>query len=81
MKPRLVVASSALPVVASSPKPILKHSKYIVNEPQSIASRVRARHQEKRETIAEESIAVRVARRRREAANPVLDHETGELLE
>ncbi len=80
MKPRLVDVLPAPSVVALSPKLILKRSKYIVSDPNSIALQVRARKQEKIETIPEQSIAKQVARRRREAASPVLDQETGELL-
>ena len=92
--PRLVVARPQEPVVArpqepvvrpvpnsDKPKPILKPSKYINTSSESIASRVKARHQS--EPFQNESIAERVARRRRkrEAVHSVLDQETGQLLE
>ena len=79
--PQLVVASPKVQIV--QPKPILKPSKYIEAPSDSIAARVKAKRNQmtKTDPIPEESIAERVARRRREAANSVLDQETGKLLE
>jgi hypothetical protein len=79
---RLVVVSSREPVVVSSPKSTFKASSYPRGE-SSIAARVKAR---RHDTVAEspsipESIADRVARRRQESAHPVLDTDTGDLLE
>ena len=87
--PRLVVASPREQIVQPQPKqivqpkPILKPSKYIEVPSDSIAARVKAKRDQMALTnpIPEESIAERVARRRREAANSVLDQETGKLLE
>ena len=77
----MVVASPRKLVVSPrvAHKPILKPSKYVV-ESDSIAARVKARRTTP-VTPAEGSIAERVAQRRREAANSVLDQETGQLLE
>ena len=86
---RMIVASPKETIVASSPSPqqkfILKHPKFTASD--SIAERVKARHasQNDNQTTNEPelSIAERVAARRRqkEQANPVLDFDTGELLE
>ncbi|KAL7483042.1 hypothetical protein ACHAW6_008693 [Cyclotella cf. meneghiniana] len=80
-EPRLVVASPRKQVVSPpvAPKSILKSPKYVV-ESDSIASRVKARRTAP-VIPTEGSIAERVAQRRREAANSVLDQETGQLLE
>ena len=65
------------------PKPVLKEPKYIA-ESDSIAERVKTRHQQVQSTPTE-SIAKRVAHRKREreveVAHAVLDQETGQLLE
>ena len=75
---RLIVTSPTVQVIKPQPRPpILKSPKYV---DESIAARVRARRLQSQTTV-DESIAERVARRRREAANAVLDQETGELLE
>ena len=87
--PRLVVASPKEQIVQPQPKqivqpkPSLKPTKYIEVPSDSIAARVKAKRDQMALTnpIPEESIAERVARRRREAANSVLDQETGKLLE
>ena len=67
------------------PKPILKPSKYINESPESVAARVKARRLQTPQAKPphSESIADRVARRRREkeAVHSVLDQETGQLLE
>ena len=90
---RMIVASPTEPLVESSstpstsptqPNSILK--KPTVAASNSIAERVKARHHNKSPeppTQPELSIAERVAARRRakEQANPVLDHDTGEMLE
>ena len=86
---RMIVASPKETIVASSPSPqqkfILEHPKFTASD--SIAERVKARHanQHNNHTTNEPelSIAERVAARRRqkEQANPVLDFDTGELLE
>jgi len=80
--PRLIATSPQKPIIERQiveppPKPILKPPKYIDD---SIAARVRERCLQSQTTV-NESIADRVARRRREAAHAVLDQETGELLE
>jgi hypothetical protein len=92
-EPRLVVAwpkkqivQPPVPKVATEkPKPILKPSKYIDESSDSVAARVKARRLQTPQTEPpqSESIADRVARRRREkeAAHSVLDQETGQLLE
>jgi hypothetical protein len=79
---QLIVTSLQKPFVERKideprPKPILKPPKYIDD---SIAARIRARRLQS-QTVINESIADRVARRQREAAHAVLDQETGELLE
>lgn len=78
-EPPQLIVKSPKPKQAA-PKSILK-SKVVTSE--SIADRVKSRRQASQsvEHPPAESIASRVARRRREAANPVLDHETGKLLE
>jgi hypothetical protein len=60
--------------------PILKPPKFV---DESIAARVRARRLQMptANPVPNESIADRVAHRRREAAHSVLDHKTGQLLE
>ena len=87
--PRLVVAWPQKQIVQSQvpkekPKPILKSPKFVESS-DTIASRVRARRREapQAEPPQFESIADRVARRRREkeAVHSVLDQETGQLLE
>jgi len=88
---RLVVALPKEPVVVSpekqtvTTKSLLKQPKYSAPpELDSIASRVRARHQQLQPSgNPTESIAKRVARRHQETAvtNPVLDQETGQLIE
>ena len=83
--PRQIVASSTeqivQPHVIPKPTPILKASKY---ESESITDRIKARRAAAVSQELGESIAERVARHRRErneSANPVLDQETGKLLE
>jgi hypothetical protein len=68
-------------IAMPKPEPILKRPKYSDTSTDSIAARVRERRAAA--TEPEESIADRVARRRREkeSANSVLDQETGNLLE
>jgi hypothetical protein len=90
-EPRLVVAWPKKQIVQppvpnvtkERPKPILKPSKYIDESSESVASRVKVRRLQTVETPQQESIADRVARRRREreAVHSVLDQETGQLLE
>jgi hypothetical protein len=79
--PRLIVASPKKRTVekqiVEKPQPILKTPKYI---DESIAAQVRARRLQSQTTV-DETIADRVARRRRDAAYAVLDQETGESLE
>jgi hypothetical protein len=77
--PRLIVAlpKNVTKIVTPALEPIIKPPKYV---DESIAARVRARRLQS-QTKVDESIAERVARQRREAANAVLDHYTGELLE
>ncbi len=79
--PRLIVTSPEKRTVekqiVDKPKPILRTPKYI---DESISAQVRARRLQSKTTV-DETIADRVARRRREAAHAVLDQETGELLE
>ena len=88
--PRLVVAWPQKQIVQpqvpkEKPKPILKPSKYIDESSNSIAARVKARRLQtpQAEPPQSESIADRVAQRRREkeAVHSVLDQETGQLLE
>ena len=78
---RMIVACPQGEIVPK-PKSILKTPKYPATT-ESIANRVKTRHKNivPPPTLPEESIADRVSRRRRETANPVLDHDTGELLE
>jgi hypothetical protein len=92
---RLVVASPKKAIVVSQAKPksILRPSKHIVQDTDSIASRIKERRQNPvivPVSMAPEpqSIAERVAERQRmqqpvqlEIAMPVLDQETGKLLE
>jgi hypothetical protein len=81
--PQLIVESSAESNHQQQPKPppTLKQPKIVASE--SIANRVKSR----RETPPSlgqtpgQSIAERVARRRREFASPVLDQDTGKMLE
>jgi hypothetical protein len=75
--PRLIVTSPRKQIVEPQPKPILKPPKYI---DKSVAARVQARRLQSQTTV-NESIAERVARRRREAAIAVLDQDTRQLLE
>ena len=85
---RMIVASPKEPVVVSPreqtvvPKPPTAPTKPTTPN-DSIAFRTRSKRQPQPELIPHESIADRVARRRRkmEAAHAVLDQETGELLE
>ena len=85
MPTQMIVALPQEPVVVS-PKPlILKPSKFI-EEPDTIAARLKARKNKAQivKDPPEEMIADRVTRRQQEAApdqaNPVLDQETGKLL-
>ena len=85
IKPRrMIVTSPQEPVVASPMPPALKPSKY-AEEPDTIAARLKARKSAQQIVNDEDTIAARVARRRRETpsdqASPVLDQETGQLLE
>jgi hypothetical protein len=75
--PQLIVTSPRKQIVEPQPKPILKPPKYI---DKSIAAGVRSRRLQSQTTV-NESIAKQVARRRQEAANAVLDQDTGQLLE
>ncbi len=79
MPPRSIVESSAKSNHQQQPKPppILKQPKTVA--PESIAARVKSR----RETPPSlgQSIAERVTQMRREFANPVLDQDTGKMLE
>jgi hypothetical protein len=69
------------PLIVTS-KPRIQATKTSAPSPsKSIADRVKRHHSESRQTTEPESIAERVARRHREAANPVLDKETGQLLQ
>ena len=76
------------------PAPIIREPKYVTQPEDSIAARMKARKAATRQASTtkvaaanDESIAERVLRRRREIANsiekafPVLDPETGQLLE
>ena len=72
------------------PAPIIREPKYVTQPEDSIAARMKARKAASTTKVAaanDESIAERVLRRRREIANsiekafPVLDPETGQLLE
>jgi hypothetical protein len=72
----LILTSPRKQIVEPQPKPILKPPKYI---DKSIAARVRAGRLQSQTTV-NESIAEQVARRRQEAANTVLDQDTGQLL-
>ena len=76
----IVVSPSTGQSIQQKPPPILKPPKFI---DESIATRVRARRLKIPTTnpVPDESIADRVARRRREAAHSVLDQDTGKLLE
>jgi hypothetical protein len=81
--PQLIVESSAKSKHQQQPKPlpILKQPKIVASE--SIANRVKSR----RETPLSlgqtpgKLIAERIARQRREFASPVLDQDTGKMLE
>jgi len=77
---RLIVASPTGQSIQPKPTSILKPPKFIE---ELIAARVQARHLQMSTAnpVPNESIADRVARRRREAAHSVLNHETGQLLE
>eukprot|EP00804_Cyclotella_cryptica_P025968 CCRYP_002793-RD/>CCRYP_002793-RD protein AED:0.25 eAED:0.25 QI:0/-1/0/1/-1/1/1/0/824 len=89
---RMIVASpqephkDSLHPPLSEPVPIIKAPKYIVAE-DSIAARIKARRSESSKVTAadNESIAERLLRRKREnkteLAFPVLDPDTGQLLE
>ena len=76
----IVVSPSTGQSIQQKPPLILKPPKFI---DESIATRVRARRLKIPTTnpVPDESIADRVARRRREAAHSVLDQDTGKLLE
>ncbi len=76
LPPQLIVESSTASTRQQQPQPtpILKQPTIISSE--SIADRVK-----KRRGTPSSSIAERVAQRRRESANPVLDYNTGKLLE
>ena len=74
LPPRLIVKSSTASPRQQLPTPILK--KPTVLSSKSIADRVK-----RRRGTPSSSIAERVAQRRRESANPVLDWDTGKLLE
>jgi hypothetical protein len=77
---RLIVESPTKQSIQQEPTPILKPPKFV---DESIAARVRARRLQMPTVnpVTNESIADRVARRRREAAHSVLDQDTGKLLE
>jgi hypothetical protein len=84
--PKKQIVQPPVPQVTNKkPKPILKPSKYIDESSDSVAARVKARrlHTPQAEPPQSESIADRVAQRRREkeAVHSVLDQETGQLLE
>jgi hypothetical protein len=72
--PQLIVTSSTASTRQQQPKPILNQPTVISSE--SIADRVK-----RRRGTPSSSIAERVAQRRRGSANPVLDFDTGKLLE
>ena len=82
---RMIVASPQEPVVVLPKPSILKPPRYD-EKPDTIAARLKARRNKAHivNDTPEETIADRVARRRREAtvdhANPVLNQETGKLL-
>jgi hypothetical protein len=82
---RMIVVSPHEPVVVS-PKPWIFKPPKSDEEPDTIATRLKARKNRLQivKDPPEETIADRVARRRQEAAanktNPVLDQETGKLL-
>eukprot|EP00804_Cyclotella_cryptica_P020090 CCRYP_014884-RA/>CCRYP_014884-RA protein AED:0.24 eAED:0.24 QI:0/0/0/0.75/0.33/0/4/0/1279 len=84
---RMIVASPKEPVVVSPEKTVVPKPPTTPAKPttpnDSIAFRTRSKRQPQPEPIPHESIADRVARRRREmeAAHAVLDQETGQLLE
>lgn len=71
---RLIVESSTASPRQQLPTPILKQPTVLSSE--SIADRVK-----RRRGTPSSSIAERVTQRRRESANPVLDWDTGKLLE
>ncbi len=81
--PQLIVESSAKSKHQQQPKPwpILKQPKIVASE--SIADRVKSRRETplSLEQTPGQSIAERVARQRREFASPVLDQDTGKMLE
>ena len=76
LPPQLMVDSSTASTQQQQPQPmpILQQPTIISSE--SIADRVK-----KRRGTPLSSIAERVAQQRRESTNPVLDHNTGKLLE
>jgi len=71
--PQLIVTSSTASTRQQQLKSILKQQMVILSE--SIADRVK-----RRRGTPSSSIAERVAQRRQESANPVLDFDTGKLL-
>jgi len=71
---QLIVTSPTASMQQQQPKSILKQPTVIASE--SIADRVK-----RRRGTPSSSIAQRVAQRRRESAQPVLDFDTGKLLE
>jgi hypothetical protein len=79
MPPQLIVEPSAKSKHQQQPKPppILKQPKIVASE--SIADRVKSR----RETPLSlgQPIPDRIARQRRESASPVLDQDTGKMIE
>jgi hypothetical protein len=83
---QMIVASPQEPVVVSPKPSILKPPKYDA-APDTIAARLKARQNNAQlvHDAPDETIVDRVARRRHAAAadqaNPVLDQETGKLLE
>jgi hypothetical protein len=72
--PRLIVTSPTASIQQQQPTSILNQPTVISSE--SIADRVK-----RRRGTPSSSIAERVAQRRRESAKPVLDFNTGKLLE
>ncbi len=72
--PRLIVTSPTASIQQQQPKPILKQPTIISSE--SIANRVK-----RRRGTPSSSIPERVVQQRRDSANPVLDFDTGKLLE
>eukprot|EP00804_Cyclotella_cryptica_P018370 CCRYP_015487-RA/>CCRYP_015487-RA protein AED:0.13 eAED:0.11 QI:0/0/0/1/0/0.5/2/0/1281 len=81
-QPAVTTPTIVIPRPQTHPQPLAQVTPHKHTE-QSIAERVRARRRggDVNNTHKAESIAERVKRRRMEVAAPVLDHETGELLE